>query len=319
MAHLVNVGRQPGDAAYELQGYEALDSAGNRLGAIESVVADADTHEVRYVVIDSGGWFSSKQFVAPVGDIGQVNDQERFVVFERLTKELLGSGAYPRYDEEWLQQADQASFTAYERAVAVAYEPERGADRAVDYADPLYRSRPFRGEAQLQLLKERLVPHTEVYEAGGVRVSKRVVTRTETVKVPLREEQIIIERLPGEGRVLLGDRELEDGETVELTILLERVVVTKEQVVHEEIRVRKEQVQRVEQIEDTVREEELVIDDAGGNVSERRSSVPAHAYQLNEPAALGEREALIAPRWAGTQQPPPSGPGNDRAENRDTR
>jgi uncharacterized protein (TIGR02271 family) len=316
MANLINVGRQPSDAAYELQGYEALDNAGTKLGEIESVVADADTHEVRYVVIDSGGWFSSKQFVAPVGDISQVNDAERFVVFERLTKELLGSGAYPRYDERWWQQTDQTPFAAHERAIARAYEPGRAADQAVDYGSELYRSRPWRGEATLQLLAERLVPQTEVYEAGGVRISKRVMTRTETIDVPLREERIVIERLPGAGRVLLGERELADGETLELTVLLERAVVSTEQVVHEEIRVRKEQLQRTEQIEGTVRHEELVVEDAGGNVSERHSGVPAHAYRLTEPATVDGTDTVIAPRWATTQ--PSAESGTDIARDRGT-
>lgn len=288
MTRLINVGKQPGEAAYELKGYEALDRGGNKLGSVDSVIADADTHEVRYVVIDSGGWFISKQFVAPVGDIGDVNDGERFVVFDRLTKELLGSGSYPRYDEDWWRRADQEQFSSSEREIARAYEPTRGADQAVDYSGALYHARPWRGEAQMQLLEERLVPQTVPYVAGGVRVSKQVVMRTETVEVPLREERIVIERLPGEGQVFLGDRELKDGETVELTVLRERAVVTKEQVVHEEVRVRKEQVRRNEHVQDTVRREELMVDDAGGNVSERRRGVPEHAYRLQSAATAAE-------------------------------
>jgi len=47
------------------------------------------------------------------------------------------------------------------------------------------------------------------------------------------------------------------------TVLRERLVVTKEQVIHEEVRVRKEQVQRTEQHTDTVRREELRVDKEG--------------------------------------------------------
>jgi len=316
MARLVNVGKQSGDAAYGLHGYEALDSAGNKLGTVESVVADDDTQEVRYVVIDSGGLFASKQFVAPVGDIGQVNDEKRRVVFEQLTKDLLGSGAYPRYDEGWLRRADREQFAAYELEIARAYEPARGADQAVDYTGALYRARPWRGEERLQLLEERLVPRTEAYVAGGVRISKRVLTRTERIEVPLREERITIERLPGAGQVFVGDRELTDGETVELTVLFERAVVTKEQVVHEEVRVRKDQIQRTEQIQDTVRREELVVEDVGGNVSERCSGVPNHAYQLHDSTAFDE---VDVPRLGGIQPSPLSRSGRGSAENRETR
>lgn len=315
MARLMHVGRQPGDPAYALQGYEALDRAGATLGTIASVVADGETWEVRYVVIDSGGWFASKQFVAPVGDIEQVNADERFVVFERLTKELLGSDSYPRYDEGWWQQQDQDQFAAHEHEVARAYEPGRSADEAIDYRGALYRSRPWRGEASLQLVEERLVPRTESYLAGGVRVSKQVVTRTETVTVPLQEERILIERLPGDGHVFLGERELQDGETVELITRQERVVVTKEQVVHEEVRVRTEQLQRTEQVSDTVRREELVVDDAGGNASERRGGVPDDVYHLPGAASVGE---AAAPPSEGSPPSPLSRPGRAGANDTDT-
>jgi len=280
MAHLTYVGARAGDPEYELKGYEARDGAGNKLGKVDTVIADGETLDPRYVVIDSGGWLSSKQFVVPIGDLGHVDDEERFVVFSRLSKEMLGSGAYPRYDENWLRNDDHEQFGAHEREVARAYEPSRTASQPVDYTGDLYRKperreRAADGEHRLQLLEERLVPQVQPYEAGAVRLSKRVVTHTETLEVVLREEQLIIERLSGEGRVLIGDRELKEGETVEVTLRLERAAVTKEQVVGEEVRLRKEQVQRTERVQDTVRREELDVKDDQGLVSDTRGSTAA--------------------------------------------
>ena len=287
MAKLIHLSAESGGPEYELKGYTAYDGGGEKLGKVESVIADEETREPRYLVIDSGGWFSSKQFVVPIGDIERVEDAERMVVFARLTREMLGSGAYPRYDESWWQNNEDQQFGAHEREIARAYEPGRTADQPVDYTGDLYRKREWTGDQRLQLREERLVPQTQPYEAGAVRISKRVVTRTETIEVPLRDEYLVIERLPGEGRVLIGDRELKEGETVEITLRLERAAATREQVVHEEVRIRKEQVQRTEQVQDTVRREELVVNDPTGNLVDQRATTAADRSQSDRPESAG--------------------------------
>ena len=100
-------------------------------------------------------------------------------------------------------------------------------------------------------------------QTGVVRVSTRVTERTETITVPLKETRLVIEVVPGSGMARVGDRELREGETLELVLSEERVSVSKAVVVREDVLVRTETVERQEQIQETVRREELVIDQEG--------------------------------------------------------
>jgi len=271
MPHLINLANADVESDYNLEGYDVYDSSGQKMGDVDSLIADGDTMELRYLVVDAGGWFSSKQFVVPAGDVARIDDDERRVHFKTLSRQTLESGQYPRYDESWWDENDHESFGTHERQVARAYQPDRQEHQEVDYSENLYR-RPAEGAQRLQLLEERLRVNKEQYQAGQVRLGKRMVEHTETVNVPVREERVIIERTAGSGRVTAGDLEVGDNETVEVSVMRERVNVEKETVVAEEVNVRTEAVERQEQVSETVRREELEVEDSSGLVTERSQS-----------------------------------------------
>src|SRR5215211_3252218 len=238
MAHLINLSNQDLDSEANFTGYDGYDAQGNKLGGIEGVIVDGDSLEPRYVVVDSGGWFTSKQFVVPAGDIREINDDDQRVSFQRLTKQTLESGQYPRYDEHWWDTNAHAEFDRYEQDVAHAYQPDRPASDHVDYTSDLYQ-RPAAGAQRLQLLEERLRAVAQREQAGTVRLGKRINEREETVEVPLRQERVVIERQPGSGEVT--DAAItETTETVEVPVMKERAVVDKETVVRETVAARTE-------------------------------------------------------------------------------
>jgi uncharacterized protein (TIGR02271 family) len=131
----------------------------------------------------------------------------------------------------------------------------------------------------LELQEERLRIEREPHTAGTVRIGKKVIERVETVSVPLREEIIVIECVSGSGTVTVGDRELREGETFELTVLKEKVNVSKDVVVYEDVTIRKEQVSHTERIRETLRREDLVVDHSGD------LSVTGDPSQATPPAA----------------------------------
>ena len=284
MPHLVNLSHEDVDAEYNLKGYNAYDRAGHKLGDIDSVIADGDTMEPRYLVVDAGGWLTHKQFVVPIGDVQEIDDDQRRVYFQTLTKQTLESGRYPKYDQRWWDTNEHESFAAHERELGRVYHPEHGHGEEVDYSSDLYQ-RPAQGTGRLQLMEERLKVNEERYQAGVVRLGKRITEHTETVTVPVREEQVVIERRPGSGEVV-GD-DLREGETIEVPVMMERITVEKEPVVTEVVVVRTEATERQEQVQETVRREELAVDDQSGLVAEagrdsgaqatRRESRPARA------------------------------------------
>jgi uncharacterized protein (TIGR02271 family) len=131
----------------------------------------------------------------------------------------------------------------------------------------------------LELQEERLRIEREPRPAGTVRITvrigKRVIERVETVSVPVREEIIVIECVAGSGTVMVGDVELREGETFELTVLKEEVNVSKDVVVYEDVTIRKEQVMHTERVQQTLRREDLVVDHSGDLTITGEPAAPA--------------------------------------------
>jgi stress response protein YsnF len=144
-------------------------------------------------------------------------------------------------------------------------------------------------DAAMTRSEEQLRVHTESAVAGRVRLRKYVVTEYQTVTVPVRREEIRVERVP------VGDDEAADlGEPVtggsvmggtgavggsvagravadpsapvdvdgeqEIILYAERPVVQTETVAVERIRVGKETVTEQETVTGEVRREEIVVD-----------------------------------------------------------
>ena len=275
MPDLINISHADVESEYNLEGYNCFDANGEKLGDVDGVIVDAETMQPRYVVVDTGGWFSSKRFVVPAGDIRAIDDDARDVYFQTLTKELLQSGAYPRYDEEWFETDNYEAFSRHERDVARAYQLGRGEEQ-VDYTTALYQ-RPREGADRLQLLEERLIANKERYQAGTVRLGKRVTERTETVNVPVREERVIIERRPVAPDTPATTEITGEETVIEVPLMKEQAVLEKEAVVTEEVVVRKEAVEHTEHLEETVRKEELVVEGDTELIGEGdESSTPHH-------------------------------------------
>jgi uncharacterized protein (TIGR02271 family) len=276
MPNLINLTHAEVESDYNLEGFDVYDNAGNKLGDVDGVIADSDSYEIRYLVIDAGGWFSTKQFVVPAGDIQEIDENERRVFFRTLTKDTLESGRYPQYDDTWWDRNAHADFGQHEREIARAYQPadyvhghQERESEPVDYSGDLYR-RPAEGAQRLQLLEERLRVDKERYQAGEVRIGKRITERTESVSVPVREERVVIERTAGSGQVAGVGGEIREGETIEVPVMAEQVQVGKEAVVAEEVQVRKETVEHQERVQESVRREELAVDDPTGETGNGR-------------------------------------------------
>jgi uncharacterized protein (TIGR02271 family) len=242
-----------------LVGAVAFDANGERLGTVEGLIVDERTRAPRYLVVKSTGWLRSNQFVVPVGLIERADSEEHSVALHTVTKGRLGSHDYPVYDERWWAADDGADFAAHERDLARSYDPGRDPNAPVDYEEPIYRT-SSQVAAELQLLGERLNIRKERVQAGNVRITKRVTSRTETVEVPIREVYLVIECAAGDGTVEVDGRALADGETVEVPIYTERPRVSKESVIAERVTVRTQAMERMEHVAEEVKHEELVVD-----------------------------------------------------------
>jgi uncharacterized protein (TIGR02271 family) len=118
-------------------------------------------------------------------------------------------------------------------------------------------------EAQnIELRAEQLQPQTRWQQAGEVELRKNVVSEQQTVDVPVTHEEVYIQRQPVSGQV--SDTPItDDGETIRVPVSEEQVDINKQTVVTGEVTVGKRQVQQTQQYTDTVRHEELDVDNQG--------------------------------------------------------
>jgi uncharacterized protein (TIGR02271 family) len=84
-------------------------------------------------------------------------------------------------------------------------------------------------------------------QTTAVKIAKQVVERPATVTVTVHEEQLNVERRPGDGRIFVDGRELVEGQTVELSVMRDRVRLVKEPVVREAVTLYKEVLEYTEE------------------------------------------------------------------------
>jgi uncharacterized protein (TIGR02271 family) len=114
------------------------------------------------------------------------------------------------------------------------------------------------GEIRVQRSEEELVAGTRQREAGAMRIRKRVRTERERVEVPVRHEEVRVERVPvseGTSGGEIGEEE------IVVPVTETEVAVSKRAVVKEEIRIRKDVVEETEVVEEDVRREEIEVED----------------------------------------------------------
>jgi len=123
----------------------------------------------------------------------------------------------------------------------------------------------------MQLHEEELHARKQQVEAGEVHVRKEVKTEHKTIDVPVKREEVVVERHPVAGGTA-SSADIRPGEEIRVPVMEEQVRVEKTPVVKEEVRVGKRQVQETEQVGGPVRKEEVRVErkgdvDVQGNVA----------------------------------------------------
>jgi uncharacterized protein (TIGR02271 family) len=111
--------------------------------------------------------------------------------------------------------------------------------------------------------EERLRAGTETVETGRVRLTKHVVTAQQTITVPIRREEVHVTREPIEPGEAGMEAEIGDEERI-VILHEERPVITKETVPVERVSLDTETVRENREVSDTVRREEIEVDDGTG-------------------------------------------------------
>lgn len=92
------------EAALDIRGSKLYGPKDEKLGDINDVIFDEATGAIVFVVVDTGGWLSSKQFIVPPQEIRpSLQHEDDFLV--DLTKEEIES--FPPYDEKTLTSEEK--------------------------------------------------------------------------------------------------------------------------------------------------------------------------------------------------------------------
>jgi uncharacterized protein (TIGR02271 family) len=116
-------------------------------------------------------------------------------------------------------------------------------------------------EIRVPVMEEELSATVREQEAGAVRIEKRVVEEDRVLDVPVTDEQIRVERRIVDRPVGASDTQAFEEITIDVPVTTEEVELQKQARVAEEIVVSKEAVQRTERVSDTVRREEVYVDE----------------------------------------------------------
>lgn len=121
----------------------------------------------------------------------------------------------------------------------------------------------------IPLREEVLTPHTQSVEVGAVIIRKEVITEERTFTITVQREEVIVERLslstPGTpGGTPIGTLvELAAGQTIRIPIREEQVFIEKRPIVTQELIVGKKIVQETQHFSDTIRREVPHIERVG--------------------------------------------------------
>ncbi len=125
----------------------------------------------------------------------------------------------------------------------------------------------------IQLAEERLTIGKRLVNRGGTRIRRFVVETPVEEQVTLHEEKVSIERRPVTDGRPVSNADFTD-KVIGATATAEEAVVGKTARVVEEISLRKEAVERVETVRDTVRKEEVEIEQIPAQTVTTGTTVP---------------------------------------------
>ncbi len=259
------------DDVLSRRGQDLYDSSNDKIGTIEEIYLDAETNEPEWALVNTG-LFGTKSTFVP---LEQARDEGGTLQVPYDKSQIKDA---PKVDADGqLSQQEEADLyrhygLEYGEAESGSGLPEGGAPTGEatgtvgrDTSGPTTDDAMTRSEEELRV-------GTTQREAGRARLRKYVVEDEETRTVPVRREEVRIEREP------ITDANVDnatDGPAIseeehEVVLKEERPVVGKTAEPVERVRLGKETVTDEETVTEEVRKEHI---EADGNVDDRRGTV----------------------------------------------
>lgn len=233
--------------AYDPTGHPVYGLNNDKIGTVKSAMVEPQTGRIRYLLVNTGGFFNNKQVMVPVG-MARIEDDG--VYFDNLTKDQLRDMSEYREGSDW-----STDYRARDERVLTGRDYDGTKDRW-DYRD----HQNYRSPQRLQLLEERLNIDKRREKVGEVEVGKRVETHRESADVELKHDEVVISRHPVNEQRPTGAANFgADRENIRMDLEAERADVDKQTFVREEVEVSKRDVAQRETVSAELRSEDVDV------------------------------------------------------------
>jgi uncharacterized protein (TIGR02271 family) len=247
-------------------GHDVYDVDGDKIGEITDIYYDDVTQRPEWLTVKTGLFGSKKTFVPLQGSARYGKDDDNLQV--AYDKEFIKDAPKVDVDEHLTpeQEAELWRYYGYDytstdkthHGYGKEYDKAR-ADKGLatnwreDWAKQgtAKEAGMTRSEEELRVAKQR-------HETGRVRLRKYVTTEQQQITVPVQKETVRVEREPVTGGTGRPDDLGEDSQ--EIVTHEERVVVTKETVPKERVRLEKDVVTEDETVSGEVRKEQIEVE-----------------------------------------------------------
>ena len=234
--------------AYGWEGRTLKDRDGEKIGTIDALYVDQQTDKPEWALVNTGLFGSKSSFVPLAGASPGGED-----VVVQVEAQQVKDAPQMETDDQLSEQQEAELFRHY----GVKYT-EQGSVTATDTPDT---SGPTTDDAMTRS-EEELRVGTAERERGRARLRKYVVTEEVQQTVPVRREEVRVEREP------ITDANVDDAvagpeiseEEHEVVLHEEEPVVEKRTVPKERVRMEKESVTEEAQVSEQVRKEQIETD-----------------------------------------------------------
>src|SRR5262245_4013342 len=98
---------------------QARNASRQKLGIIDGLIVDADSGRTYYMVVDAPGWFSSKQFLLPIGQTHLDDDRDALVV--NLSKDQVKR--FPGFDKDEFETLSDVDIKRINDDIGMVLDP----------------------------------------------------------------------------------------------------------------------------------------------------------------------------------------------------
>jgi uncharacterized protein (TIGR02271 family) len=248
-------------AAYDFQDRTVVDAGGEKIGKIDELYYDDEGGQPEWALVNTGLFGTKKTFV-PLAGAQPAREDVRVPV----TKEQVKDAPRIDADQELSEAEERQLFEHYGVPYTTAGSTTaQGAPGGTgDAAQAAGRSAgTSASDDAMTRSEEEVRVGTRSREAGRVRLRKYVVTEQVTQTIPVRHEEVRVEREPitdANRDQALSGAEISEAEH-EVVLHAEEPVVEKRAVPKERVRLDTETHQEQREITEEVRKERIDLDD----------------------------------------------------------